>query len=489
MTTTTTTTTTTKAPRTAYAHFLKDKDVRSDLKDELSDKSATAVSKAMTQKWNSMDETSRKPYLELNIAEKAAWQEAAVNIAVKKAKSKQAKRKRARSAYTLFSMDPVIRNAAQEANPDAGFGGLSKVISAQWKTLTSEEKTPYEEAHLQEKANVAATPVSPVVSSAAPKAKRGRSAYNFYAMDGEVRAAVQKDNSDADFGKLSKLIGERWKGLSEEEKSPYEEKSLADKAQVALAKAKAVEMGVVAPPKVKRARSAYTLYSLDPAVRNPVKKANQDADFGTLSKLISAQWKALSPEDKKPYEEKSGAEKVKVAETKATMAAANGTALPGKTKRARSAYTLYSMDPEVRKAVKVTHPDADFGKLSQLISAQWKDLSAEDRKPYTDKSNGEKAVVAEAKAKNAPKKRRAKTAYLCFSTDPKQRTAAKTALGGEPKVTDIAKHLGAQWKQMSPEDKKPYDEQSAAEKAKLKAEQEAEASEQAPEESEQETSD
>jgi hypothetical protein len=308
----------TKTPRTAYAHFLKDKDVRAALKATLSDQSAAAVSKAMAQKWGTMDPTARKPYVDLNLKEKEAYQQAVVSVAVKKAKGKQAKRKRARSAYTLYSMDPKVRDAVKAANPDASFGDLSKVISAQWK--------------------------------------------------------------------------------------------------------------------------------------------------------------ALSPEAKAPYEETSNAEKAKVAEQKAAIAATTGTTSTGKTKRARSAYTLYSMDPAVREAAKKAHPDADFGGLSKVISVQWKALSAEAKAPYEEQSNAEKAVVAEAKAKNAPKKRRAKTAYLCFSTDSKQREAAKKALGGDPKVTEIAKHLGAQWKKMTAEQKKPYEEQSAAEKAKLKAEQEAEES-------------
>ena len=467
----------TKTPRTAYAHFLKDKDVRAALKATLSDQSAAAVSKAMAQKWGTMDPTARKPYVDLNLKEKEAYQQAVVSVAVKKAKGKQAKRKRARSAYTLYSMDPKVREAVKAAHPEADFGTLSKHISLQWKQLSEEDRTPYQEAHLQEKAEVAAAPSSPTTGATAPKAKRGRSAYNFYAMDEKVRKEVVAANPEADFGTLSKLIGAQWKVLSPEQKAPYEEQSQQDKAKVAEAKATAVAQGEAPAPKVKRARSAYTLYSMDPKVRDAVKAANPDASFGDLSKVISTQWKALSPEAKAPYEETSNAEKAKVAEQKAAIAATTGTTSTGKTKRARSAYTLYSMDPAVREAAKKDHPDADFGGLSKVISAQWKALSPEAKAPYEEQSNAEKAVVAEAKAKNAPKKRRAKTAYLCFSTDSKQREAAKKALGGDPKVTEIAKHLGAQWKKMTAEQKKPYEEQSAAEKAKLKAEQEAEESE------------
>ena len=470
----------TKHPRTAYAHFLKDKDVRAALKESLSDQSATAVSKAMTQKWNTMDPTARKPYVELNLQEKEAFQKAqqeassVVSVALTKGKSK---RKRARSAYTLYSMDPKVRAAVTSSHPEATtFGAISKVVAAQWKDLSAEEKVPYNEAHLEEKAAMAAAvAAAPVQNTSVPttgKSKRGRSAYNFYAMDSKVRAAVKEANPAADFGGISKLIAAQWKDLSAEQKAPYEQQSKDDKAKVAEAKVAAVISGTVAPVKIKRARSAYTLYSMDPKVREAVKQANPDADFGAISKLIAAQWKALAPSAKKTYEEASATEKAKVVEAKAALAKSTG-APPPKPKRARSAYTLYSMDPTVREAVKQANPEADFGAISKLIAAQWKALSPADKSSYVATSDAEKAKVAEAKAKNAPKKKRAKTAYLCFSTDPKQREAAKKALGGDPKVTEIAKHLGAQWKQMSDADKQPYTEQSAAEKAKLQAEKDA----------------
>jgi hypothetical protein len=38
---------------------------------------------------------------------------------------------------------------------------------------------------------------------------------------------IQKENPDAGFGALSTLLGEKWKGVSAEEKKPYEEKAAA----------------------------------------------------------------------------------------------------------------------------------------------------------------------------------------------------------------------------------------------------------------------
>ncbi|KAL1968320.1 hypothetical protein VTN77DRAFT_1849 [Rasamsonia byssochlamydoides] len=57
--------------------------------------------------------------------------------------------------------------------------------------------------------------------------KRGLSAYMFFA--NEQREAVREQNPGISFGQVGKLLGERWKSLTEEQRRPYEEKAAADK--------------------------------------------------------------------------------------------------------------------------------------------------------------------------------------------------------------------------------------------------------------------
>ena len=40
---------------------------------------------------------------------------------------------------------------------------------------------------------------------------------------------VKKENPEAKMGEMSKIIGEKWKGLTDEEKAPYQKKAEADK--------------------------------------------------------------------------------------------------------------------------------------------------------------------------------------------------------------------------------------------------------------------
>ncbi|KAI8371618.1 Non-histone chromosomal protein 6 [Radiomyces spectabilis] len=65
----------------------------------------------------------------------------------------------------------------------------------------------------------------PKKDASAPK--RGLSAYMFFSQ--EMRQQVKDENPEAGFGQIGKLLGAKWKKMSEEEKKPYNEKAEADK--------------------------------------------------------------------------------------------------------------------------------------------------------------------------------------------------------------------------------------------------------------------
>lgn len=57
--------------------------------------------------------------------------------------------------------------------------------------------------------------------------KRGLSAYMFFA--NEQRENVREENPGVSFGQVGKILGERWKALSDKQRVPYESKAAADK--------------------------------------------------------------------------------------------------------------------------------------------------------------------------------------------------------------------------------------------------------------------
>ncbi|KAI9314175.1 high mobility group box domain-containing protein [Dichotomocladium elegans] len=67
--------------------------------------------------------------------------------------------------------------------------------------------------------------------------KRGLSAYMFFSQD--QRPKVKEENPDASFGSIGKILGEKWKNMSEQEKAPYVAKAEADKKRYEAEKAAA----------------------------------------------------------------------------------------------------------------------------------------------------------------------------------------------------------------------------------------------------------
>ncbi|EFP78745.1 Non-histone chromosomal protein 6 [Puccinia graminis f. sp. tritici] len=57
--------------------------------------------------------------------------------------------------------------------------------------------------------------------------KRPLSAYMYFSQDWRER--IKTENPDVSFGEIGRLLGLKWKGLSEEEKKPYEDMASRDK--------------------------------------------------------------------------------------------------------------------------------------------------------------------------------------------------------------------------------------------------------------------
>ncbi|KAJ1818399.1 Non-histone chromosomal protein 6 [Coemansia sp. S610] len=69
--------------------------------------------------------------------------------------------------------------------------------------------------------------------------KRALSAYMFFSK--AMRKTVQDENPDVSFGQIGKILGDKWKGLSEAAKAPYNAESEKDKIRYANEKANHVE--------------------------------------------------------------------------------------------------------------------------------------------------------------------------------------------------------------------------------------------------------
>jgi len=149
------------------------------------------------------------------------------------------------------------------------------------------------------------------------KPKVPQSAFLFFSTD--KRKDVIAAYPGITFQDIAKKLGEMWKGFTEADKKPYEQKADRDRLRYKE------EMEHYKPPvqqdssdddkktkKRKRKRrdpnepkgapSAYILYAN--SIRESIKKENPTAQFTDTGRIIGVKWKALSEDEKKTFHRK-----------------------------------------------------------------------------------------------------------------------------------------------------------------------------------------
>lgn len=158
---------------------------------------------------------------------------------------------------------------------------------------------------------------------------------------------------------------------------------------------------------------------------------------------------------------------------------------PNKPKRAMSAFFLYSQVE--RPNVKINHPEASFGDIARILSAQYKALSETQMKKWVKKAEQDKIRYQEEmkhyvpmddptggkrkKAKkdpNAPK--RNMSAYFLFSVHIRPSVKDENP---EAAFGDIARIISAKYKALDGDERKEWDEKAAEDKERYQREMEA----------------
>ncbi|KAL0036922.1 hypothetical protein WJX77_005063 [Trebouxia sp. C0004] len=241
----------------------------------------------------------------------------------------------------------------------------------------------------------------------APKAPRAKNAYMFFMAD--RRDAVKAETPGISVGDIAKVIGEMWRGLSEEEKKPFQDLANADKDRVAKVKAdlppvaKQLKAAKEAKAdKVPRAKTAYLLFC--DAKREEIKAANPGASFGETGKLLAAAWKDCPAEEKARFQEQSQSAKM---ELQTAAAAATMTAVAAKKqKSAQAAKALVkpaasTLPDETEEEEDLAgDPEAEGGGLATLSEAA--DTAAGDQAGDDAGEEAANTVAAHAAAASSP---------------------------------------------------------------------------------------
>ncbi|KAH9608585.1 hypothetical protein KSS87_022327 [Heliosperma pusillum] len=183
-------------------------------------------------------------------------------------------------------------------------------------------------------------------------------------------------------------------------------------------------------PERKRPASAYALWCKD--VYSEIKKENPEADFKDMSNLLSVKWKSLTPEEKKPYDEQYQAEKEAYLK------------VVSKEKRESEAMKLLEDEHKQKTAIEL---------LDQYLQ-------------YVQEA-ADKGTKKSKKEKDPSKPKQPVGAFFLYSNE---RRAA--LLGEGKKLLEASKIAGEEWKNMTAEQKRPYEEVAKVNKEKYQEEME-----------------
>ncbi|XP_030951920.1 high mobility group B protein 6-like [Quercus lobata] len=183
-------------------------------------------------------------------------------------------------------------------------------------------------------------------------------------------------------------------------------------------------------PERKRPSAPYILWCKDQWVE--IKKENPEAEFKDISNILGAKWKNVTAEEKKPYEEKYQAEKEAYLQVIA------------KEKRETEAMKLLEEEHKQKTAMELLEQYLQF------------------------KQESEKENKKTKKEKDPLKPKHPMSAFFVFTNE------RRAALHAEKKsVSEIAKITGEEWKNMTEEQKGPYEEIAKKNKEKYLQEMEA----------------
>merc|ERR1711957_1051444 len=158
-----------------------------------------------------------------------------------KSKNKDPNRpKRNMSAFFIYSN--AHRKRLKEENPSIKFGEVARALSTEFKALGSKEKKKYEKLAAKDKERyltAMSNYVPPSDDSDDDRRKKPKKDPNkpkrnlsaFFMYSNAVREDVRKENPEAKFGDIARLISGQFKALDKSERAIYDQQAADDKVR------------------------------------------------------------------------------------------------------------------------------------------------------------------------------------------------------------------------------------------------------------------
>ena len=156
-----------------YQFFMGDSDIRQLVKDENTDANNKDILKLMSVKWNTLTDSEKKKYEEMSEQDKLLFTKTPFDLfkeglsedevqgaqakwdaltdserdafSEKKKTPEKKSAKASKSPLKFYQSDNNAKTALKLLHPDAKAGEITKLLSEKWKTMTTEEQTPYKE--------------------------------------------------------------------------------------------------------------------------------------------------------------------------------------------------------------------------------------------------------------------------------------------------------------------------------------------------------
>jgi len=233
-----------KNGRSAYVFYTID--ARPSVQNDNPDLDFGEITKRVAASWKKLSPKQKRKYDDMATKDKARYRKEAAafneehpEVAKRKKRAKKNAPKKARSSYLYFTMER--RPQLKSENADMEFGELTRLVAEEWSNLSDAGKHKFEKLAAADKKRydeemAAYTPPTDEELDAEEEGsrkrkrtgpKRPRTAYVYFTID--QRPNVQADNPEMKFGEITKILGEEWKSLSENDREKYVEQAEADK--------------------------------------------------------------------------------------------------------------------------------------------------------------------------------------------------------------------------------------------------------------------
>ncbi|XP_031501589.1 high mobility group B protein 6-like [Nymphaea colorata] len=313
----------------------------------------------------------------------------------KEKKAKKKKDKKPCSAYILWSKEQW--NQVKSENPGAEFKEISNILGSKWKSLSVEEKKPYEdrcqadkqayqqivgkekreneamkllmeqqkqriamellEQYLQFKQDGDKEAKKKGKEKDPLKPKKPLSSFFLYCNERRPSLVTQNNN----VLEISKIVGEEWKNMTEEDRAPYEEAAKKEKEQ----------------------------YSREMELYKQ-KKAEEEEN---IRRQEEENTKVQKQEALQLLKKKEKTEKI-IKKVKATHKKKKENRDTNKPKKPPTSFLLFSK--EARKTLMEGNPGVSNSTLHALISVRWKELNEADKKIWNEKAAEEMEAYKKA---------------------------------------------------------------------------------------------